>query len=42
MAAEYCQQLLRLQIPAVYLDCIFESISFFYTSMEKSYITMYV
>ena len=40
--SKYCQQLIRLQIFAIYLDCIFESFSYFFTAMERSYIPMFI
>jgi Na+-driven multidrug efflux pump len=33
---------LRVALPGIYLDCILQSISIFFTSMQKSYIPMLV
>jgi Na+-driven multidrug efflux pump len=41
-AAEECQRYLRMILPALYLDCIFDSFEVFLTAMEKSYLPMVI
>lgn len=41
-AAEYAGLYMRIQLPGIYLQCLFDGISIFYTAMEKSYIPMLV
>jgi len=41
-AAEECQIYLRMILPALYMDCIFDSFEVFLTAMEKSYLPMMI
>lgn len=37
VAAEYCQKYLRLVIPALYIDCVFDSFEIYLTAMERTF-----
>ena len=41
-AAYFCQELISIMLPGIYFDCIFESISLYFTAMEKSFIPMQI
>jgi len=41
-ASAHCQKYLRMILPAIYLDCLFDSFEIFLTAMEKSYLPMVI